>query len=93
MMLFNHRYEVGVFKCLGDNQELVIEVGQKEYTLTLSDDEMADVEQHLVNQENLLIPFDKKSKQLMLNTDPTYEEEDMEELMNISEGGDVHGQK
>ncbi|MFC7060817.1 hypothetical protein ACFQIC_02890 [Halobacillus seohaensis] len=90
MVLLNSDYEVGVFKCLSDNNELVMDVGQEEYTLTLSDEEMEDLEQHLVNQENLLIPFHKETKELILNTEPNYDEEEMEELMNISEGaGDL----
>ncbi len=66
MLLFNSNYEVGVFKRLSENYELVIDVGQEEFTLTLSDEEMDDLEQHLVNQENLLIPFHKKTKELIL---------------------------
>ncbi|SFF88454.1 hypothetical protein SAMN05216353_11232 [Halobacillus alkaliphilus] len=91
MLLFNSNYEVGVFKRLSENNELVMDVGQKEYTLALSDEEMDDLEQHLVNQENLLIPFHKKTKELILNTVPNYDEEEMEELMNISEGAGDHG--
>lgn len=93
MLLFNDNYEVGVFKSLGDNNELVMTVGEKEYTVTLSDDEMADVEQHLINQENLLIPFDKETKQLVLNTETHYDEEEMEELQHISEGAGDDGQE
>ncbi|MFC7062609.1 hypothetical protein [Halobacillus seohaensis] len=92
MLLFNSDYEVGVFKRLIENNELVMDVGQEEYTLTLSDEEMDDLEQHLVNQENLLIPFNKKTKELILNTEPDYDEEEMEELMNISEGAGDHGE-
>ncbi|UOQ95073.1 hypothetical protein MUO14_09150 [Halobacillus shinanisalinarum] len=93
MLLFNSHYEVGVFKSLGDNNELVIEVGQKEYTVTLNDEEMIDVELHLMNQENLLIPFDKETKEFILNTEPNYYEEEIEELVNISEGAEDHGQE
>ncbi|WP_245690163.1 hypothetical protein [Sediminibacillus albus] len=60
--------------------------------LTLSEEEMDDLEQHLVNQENLLIPFNKKTKELILNNEPNYDEEEMEELMNISEGVGDHGE-
>ncbi|WP_163530729.1 hypothetical protein [Halobacillus ihumii] len=92
MFLFNSNYEVGVFKRLSDNNELVMEVGQEEYSLTLNDEEMADLEQHLMNQENLLIPFNKSTKELILDTQPNYDEEEMEELMNISDGAEYHGE-
>ncbi|WP_153464184.1 hypothetical protein [Sediminibacillus terrae] len=91
MLLFNSNYEVGVFNRLSDNNELVMEVGQEEYSLKLNDEEMSDLEQHLVNQENLLIPFNKSTKELILDTQPNYDEEEMEELMNISEGAEDHG--
>ncbi|SDK38140.1 hypothetical protein SAMN05216243_2991 [Sediminibacillus albus] len=77
-----------MYKCLSESNELVMAVGQ----LTLSEEEMDDLEQHLVNQENLLIPFNKKTKELILNNEPNYDEEEMEELMNISEGVGDHGE-
>ncbi len=92
MLLFNSNYEVGVFKRLSEKNELVMDVGQEEYTLALSDEEMDDLEQHLINQENLLIPFNKSTKELILDTQPQYYEEEMEELMNISEGAEGHGE-
>jgi hypothetical protein len=54
---------------------------------------MEDLEQHLMNQENLLIPFHRKTKELILNTEPNYDEEEMEELMNISEGAEDHDEE
>lgn len=93
MLLFNSHYEIGVFKRLGDNNELVMEVGNEEYILKLNDEEMDDLEQHLMNQENLLIPFNKETKELLLDTESNYDEEEMEELMSISKGGEEYGQE
>ncbi|MFB5663687.1 hypothetical protein [Alteribacillus sp. HJP-4] len=36
------------------------------------------------------IPFIEKTKELILNTEPNYDEEEMEELMNTSEGAGDH---
>ncbi|WP_223254254.1 hypothetical protein [Halobacillus halophilus] len=93
MLMFNSNYEVGVFKRLSENNELVMDVGSEEYFLKLNDEEMEDLEQHLMNQENLLIPFHRKTKELILNTEPNYDEEEMEELMNISEGAEDHDEE
>ncbi|MFK3957911.1 hypothetical protein [Pseudalkalibacillus hwajinpoensis] len=93
MLLSNQNYEMGVFKGFGDRNELVIEVGSQEYVLVLNKDEIADVVYHLMHHENLLIPFNKKTQQLVLRSDQTYDEEEMEELMNISEGADEHGEE
>lgn len=91
-MLSNQNYEMGVFKGFGDRNELIIEVGSQEYVLELNKDEIADVVDHLIHYENLLIPFNKNTQQLVLRSDQTYDEEEMEELINISEGADEHGE-
>ncbi|MYL65512.1 hypothetical protein GLW07_19315 [Bacillus hwajinpoensis] len=93
MLLSNQNYEMGVFKGFCDQNELVIEVGSQEYVLELNKEEIADVVYHLMHYENLLIPFNKETQKLVLNSDPHYDEGEMEELMNISEGADEHGQK
>ncbi|MBF0706022.1 hypothetical protein IQ283_05325 [Alkalihalobacillus hwajinpoensis] len=93
MLLFNQNYEMGVFKGFGDRNELVIVVGSQEYVLELNQQEIGDVAYHLMHHENLLIPFNKETQQLVLNSDQHYDEEEMEELMNISEGADDHGEE
>ncbi|MGE6202977.1 hypothetical protein [Guptibacillus hwajinpoensis] len=93
MLLSNQNYEMGVFKGFGERNELVIEVGSQEYVLELNKEEIADVVYHLMHHENLLIPFNKETQQLVLNSNPHYDEEEMEELMNISKGADGHGEE
>ena len=93
MLLFDQNYEMGVFKGFGDKNDLIIEVGSQEYVLELNKEEIADVVYHLMHHENLLIPFNKETQQLVLRSDQTYDEEEMDELMNISEGADIHGEE
>ncbi|WJE16197.1 hypothetical protein QRD89_02275 [Halobacillus sp. ACCC02827] len=45
-----------------------------------------------VNKNTLLTPSHKKTKKRRLNTESNYDEEEMEELMNISEGAGDHGE-
>ncbi|MBN8209370.1 hypothetical protein JI666_11490 [Bacillus sp. NTK071] len=93
MLLFDQNYEMGVFKGFGNKNNLIIEVGSQEYVLELNKEEIADVVYHLMHHENLLIPFNKETQQLVLRSDQTYAEEEMDELMNISDGADEHGEE
>lgn len=86
MFFLDERYEVGVFESLGDH-DVEILVGDTRYTIELDDADKAALEQHLVNQENLLIPFDTQTKKMVLDVGVNYHEADMEELIEAADRG------
>ncbi|SDI43332.1 hypothetical protein [Natribacillus halophilus] len=86
MIFLDDRYEVGVFESLGDHDVKIL-VGNTRYTIELDPADKAALEQHLINQENLLIPFDTQTKKMVLDVGQNYHEADMEELIEAADRG------
>ncbi|QQK77826.1 hypothetical protein HUG15_21090 [Salicibibacter cibarius] len=91
MFFLDERYEVGVFESLGDH-DVEILVGDTRYTIEIDAADKAALEQHLVNQENLLILFDTKTKKMVLDVGRNYHEAEMEELIEAADRGWNHGE-
>ncbi|KAF2427327.1 hypothetical protein ACFRGK_06450 [Bacillus subtilis] len=84
MSFFNKDIELGSIKEVG-NSDVVLSVGEEEFVIELSEDEHQKLQQHIMNQDNLLVPINMKTKELFLNVDGQWFEENMEELAGADE--------
>ncbi|WP_198864048.1 hypothetical protein [Bacillus velezensis] len=63
MNIFADNIEIAAVKEVG-RTDVVLEIGEEEMIIDLSPEEYEELQLHLVNQENLLVPINVKSKQI-----------------------------
>lgn len=77
-------YVMALVKEVGEI-DVVLVVGEKEYIVPLSPDEAKGLHQVLLNNENVLIPFNESDKKLALNNVGHWFETELEELQGNDE--------
>lgn len=83
-MLLGENFAIGIIKEVGDN-DVVLSVDGEEITVDLSDEQAEELHQFLIEQDNFLIPINLETKELFLEMDSKWNEEDLEELIGISD--------
>lgn len=88
MNIFADDIEIAAVKEVG-RTDVVLEIGEEEMIIDLSPEEYEELQLHLVNQENLLVPINVKSKQIFWNVDTDWLRENLDELVSAAaEQGD-----
>lgn len=72
-------YELALVKEVGE-REVVLVVGDKEYTIPLTKEEAAGLHYILINYNHVLLPFSEFDKKIALNQVEHWNEEYMREL-------------
>ncbi|UOE58301.1 hypothetical protein HPB58_13170 [Priestia filamentosa] len=88
-MLFNEKVTLGIIQEVGD-QEVILSVQGEKVTVSLSEEEAAELHQYVQVQENWLVPIHTETHELFLEYEDPWNEEDMEELMEISRSHEVN---
>ncbi|MGG1218256.1 hypothetical protein ABE236_12465 [Priestia endophytica] len=82
-MLFNEKIALGIIQQVGE-EEVMLSVQGQNVTVPLSKEEAEELHQYVQVQENWLIPIHTETHELFLEHEDPWNEEDMEELMEIS---------
>jgi hypothetical protein len=72
-------YELAIVKSVGEN-EVILVVGERECIVPLTPDQAKGLHQVLLNNENVLIPFNEYDKKIYLDVEEEWTESDLEEL-------------
>ncbi|MFT3657258.1 MULTISPECIES: hypothetical protein [Bacillus] len=83
MNIFADNIEIAAVKEVG-RTDVVLEIGEEEMIIDLSPEEYEELQLHLVNQENLLVPINVKSKQIFWNVDTDWLRENLDELVSAA---------
>lgn len=83
-MLLNENIALAVVKEVGE-KHIVVAVNEEEYCMDLEQDMFEELQVKILEQDNLLIPFNIESRQLYLYSDKQWNEETMEELIGASD--------
>ncbi|MGG1338454.1 hypothetical protein ABE196_18695 [Bacillus subtilis] len=83
MNIFADDIEIAAVKEVG-RTDVVLEIGEEEMIIDLSPEEYEELQLHLVNQENLLVPINVKSKQIFWNVDTDWLSENLDELVSAA---------
>ncbi|MEQ6001451.1 hypothetical protein U2I83_18420 [Bacillus amyloliquefaciens] len=83
MNIFADDIEIAAVKEVG-RTDVVLEIGEEEMIIDLSPEEYEELQLHLVNQENLLVPINVKSKQIFWNVDTDWLRENLDELISAA---------
>lgn len=83
MNIFADDIEIAAVKEVG-RTDVVLEIGEEEMIIDLSPEEYEELQLHLVNQENLLVPINVKSKQIFWNVDTDWLRENLDELVSAA---------
>lgn len=84
-MFLKEDFTLGVVKEVG-NDHVVLDVDDEEVTVHLSPIDAKDLQQHLITQDNLLVPIHRKTHELFLQPGETWKEADLEELTGLNDG-------
>ncbi|KEK22055.1 hypothetical protein [Bacillus gaemokensis] len=85
MLLFHEDMALGVIKAVGEG-ELILLVRDEELTVQITREQEEELAIHVMNQENMLVPINVKTHELFFDTNERWNEEEMEELQQASEG-------
>jgi hypothetical protein len=88
-MLFNEKVTLGIIQEVGD-QEVILSVQGEKVIVSLSEEEAKELHQYVQVQENWLVPIHTETYELFLEYEDPWNEEDMEELMEISRSHEVN---
>lgn len=91
-MLFNEKVTLGIIREIGD-QEVILSVQGEKVTVPLSEEDAKELHQYVQVQENWLVPIHMETYELFLEHEDPWNEEDMEELMEISRSQEAHSDK
>ncbi|MFP7416057.1 hypothetical protein [Priestia filamentosa] len=91
-MLFNEKVVLGIIQKVGD-QEVVLSVQGEKVTVPLSEEDAKELHQYVQVQENWLVPIHTETHELFLEHENPWNEEDMEELIKISQSQEVSSDK
>lgn len=91
-MLFNKKVALGIIQEVGD-QEVILSVQGEKVTVPLSEEEAEELHQYVQVQENWLVPIHTETHELFLEHENPWNEEDMEELIEISQSQEVSSDK
>ncbi|MGU3461864.1 hypothetical protein [Bacillus cereus group sp. BfR-BA-01449] len=83
MLLFHEDIALGVIKEIGEG-EIVLLVKEEELTIKITREQEEELAVHVMNQENMLVPINVKTHELFFDTAESWNEEDMEELLEAS---------
>lgn len=83
-MLLNENIALAVVKEVGE-KHIVVAVNEEEYRMDLDQEMLEELQVKILEQDNLLIPFNTETHQLYLYTDEQWYEETMEELIGASD--------
>lgn len=82
-MLLNSNYSLGIVKEVGNN-DVVLDVDGKEVVLSLTNEGAQELQNYLTKQDNLLVPINLKTKELFLDNNEKWPEEEMKELIGAA---------
>lgn len=88
-MLFNEKVTLGIIQEVGD-QEVILSVQGEKVIVSLSEEEAKELHQYVQVQENWLVPIHTETHELFLEHEDPWNEEEMEELMEISRSHEVN---
>lgn len=88
-MLLNEKITLGIIQEVGD-QEVILSVQGEKVIVSLSEEEAKELHQYVQVQENWLVPIHTETHELFLEYEDPWNEEDMEELMEISRSHEVN---
>ncbi|MGQ3381172.1 hypothetical protein ACT6P6_24300 [Priestia endophytica] len=91
-MLFNKKVALGIIQEVGD-QEVILSVQGEKVTVPLSEEETEELHQYVQVQENWLVPIHTETHELFLEHENPWNEEDMEELIEISQSQEISSDK
>jgi hypothetical protein len=91
-MLFNEKVVLGIIQEVGD-QKVILSVKGEKVTVPLSEEEAEELHQYVQVQENWLVPIHMETHELFLEHEDPWNEEEMEELMEISRSQEVRSDK
>ncbi|RAS73289.1 hypothetical protein [Priestia endophytica] len=81
---------LGITREVGD-QEVILSVQGEKVTVSLSREDAKELYQYVQVQENWLVPIHTETQELFLEYKDPWNEEEMEELMEISRFQEVNG--
>ncbi|RAS81445.1 hypothetical protein [Priestia endophytica] len=81
---------LGITREVGD-QEVILSVQGEKVTVSLSREDVKELYQYVQVQENWLGPIHTETQELFLEHKDPWNEEEMEELMEISRSQEVNG--
>jgi hypothetical protein len=81
---------LGITREVGD-QEVILSVQGEKVTVSLSREDAKELYQYVQVQENWLVPIHTETQELFLEYKDPWNEEEMEELMEISRSQEVNG--
>jgi hypothetical protein len=88
-MLFNEKDDARNYS-RGD-QEVILSVQGEKVAVSLSREDAKELYQYVQVQENWLVPIHTETQELFLEYKDPWNEEEMEELMEISRSQEVNG--
>ncbi|KAB2489657.1 hypothetical protein [Priestia endophytica] len=91
-MLFNEKVTLGIIREIGDQEVILLVQGEK-VMVPLSEEDAKELHQYVQVQKNWLVPIHRETHELFLEHEDPWNEEDMEELMEISRSQEVHSDK
>lgn len=84
MLLFREDIALGVIKEVREG-ELVLLVKEEELTIKITREQEEELADHVMNQENMLVPVNVKTHELFFDTAERWNKGEMEELQKASE--------
>ncbi|KAB2487455.1 hypothetical protein [Priestia endophytica] len=88
-MLFNEKITLGIIQEVGD-QEVILSVQGEKVIVSLSKEEAEELHQYVQVQENWLVPIHTETHEFFLEYEDPWNEDEMEELMEISRFHEVN---
>lgn len=83
MLFLKDGYELGIVKEIG-NQDVVLIVNDEEIKIDLTEEEAEELQQYVLKQDNMLVPINIKTNELFLAQTESWNEEKMDELIEVS---------
>ncbi|MGG3801196.1 hypothetical protein [Metabacillus fastidiosus] len=91
-MLFNENMSLAIVKKIAD-RDVILWVDEEEIHLELTEEQAQDLQDFVLTQDNLLLPYNKKTKEIFPEITEKWNEQEMEELVEASKNIDLEGKK